>query len=127
MSATTDPADLVGERPSDEDLALALTNLAGFLDTIGPHQRNDPDEDYCYQGAQLLRDLTVWLAREVIPGRWTTMLPDGTVWRLTPHGSWLTKRNPDGSLHCNHGDHVGCPLDHETEITYRLVPIEAES
>lgn len=56
------PADLVGERPSDEDLALALTNLAGFLDTIGPHQRNDEDEDYCYDAAQLIRDLTVWLA-----------------------------------------------------------------
>jgi len=55
----------------------------------------------------------------------TAVTEDGRMWRLTPHGSWLTKRNPDGSLHCNHSDRDHCRVQgHETEITYRLVPIE---
>ena len=54
----------------------------------------------------------------------TTVDEDGRAWRLSAHGAWLTKRNPDGSLHCNHSDREFCTRDHDTEITYRLVPIE---
>jgi hypothetical protein len=65
-----DRADLTPPPRSQEDVALALTNLAGFLDTIGPHQRNDRDEDYCYDSAQLVRDVTVWLAeRDALAAR----------------------------------------------------------
>lgn len=56
------------------------------------------------------------------PGDTITIGPDGDVGRLTPHGAWLTKRNPDGSLHCNHSDRDHCTAaDHETELTYRVV------
>ena len=55
----------------------------------------------------------------------TAVTEDGRMWRLTPHGSWLTKRNPDGSLHCNHSDRDHCRVQgHETEITYRLASFE---
>lgn len=57
-------------------------------------------------------------------------LPDGHVRRggkvmvLRPWGSILTRLNDDGSVCCNHTDREPCRLDHETESTYRLVPVE---
>lgn len=73
--------------------------------------------------AELRTHLADGCATDLLPPM-TTVLPDGTARRVVPHGSWLTKRNPDGSLHCNHGAHVSCPLTHETEITYRLASFE---
>lgn len=97
-------------------LYLPLGTYVKVVTVRGPSGQEDPAEAAYHQG---------WVDGYATGGPMTTVLPDGTARRVVPHGSWLTKRNPDGSLHCNHSDRDHCRVQgHETEITYRLASIE---
>lgn len=52
---------------------------------------------------------------------WGAVLDDGSKVRLTSMTSWLQIVNEDGSYHCNHGVHDGCPRDdHEIIPLYEM-------
>ena len=55
------------------------------------------------------------------------MFGDGTEGWLRPFGSYNEIINPDGTVCCNHGDHLDCTrTDHVTKITYSVEPLTAE-